>query len=151
MSRPAFLEAYPHPFLVEVSRLTQQDEPGVKYFTATDSGSGNATCVEASEALVYPVLKRKNNRFEGLVTVGRTETNDIVLFSTKISKVHAYFQRQGSGWTLADQGSRNGTFIEKRRLTQGEPQRVHDGEQVRLGVDFVAKFLTPASLGALLG
>lgn len=45
------------------------------------------------------------------MSVGRTIDNDIVLPSDHVSRVHAYFFRNGSSWFIADNDSKNGILV----------------------------------------
>lgn len=65
--------------------------------------------------LVLPVRKVQAT-FPSMITVGRTDNNDLVVPDEQISKFHAYFRLVGERLELADAGSRNGTFVAGRRL-----------------------------------
>jgi len=52
--------------------------------------------------------------------IGRSPGCDIVLDSRRISGQHAALQWTGRGWSLRDLGSRNGTWVDGRRLKPGE-------------------------------
>ena len=46
------------------------------------------------------------------ITFGRGEENDVVLPSTKSSRVHAELRHEADrGWVLLDRDSRNGTWV----------------------------------------
>jgi pSer/pThr/pTyr-binding forkhead associated (FHA) protein len=51
-----------------------------------------------------------------MITVGRTENNDLVIPDEQVSKFHAFFRLVGDRVELTDAGSRNGTFVGSRRL-----------------------------------
>jgi pSer/pThr/pTyr-binding forkhead associated (FHA) protein/ABC-type multidrug transport system ATPase subunit len=51
------------------------------------------------------------------LTIGRDDTNDIVLNAPQVSRVHARLTRAPQGWLLEDLGSANGTFINSARLS----------------------------------
>lgn len=68
-----------------------------------------------------------------VVTAGRSATADVRLLDDPlVSRVHARFERVAGTWTVVDDGvSRNGTFVNGRRLTG---RRVlHDRDEVRIG------------------
>ena len=57
-----------------------------------------------------------------LVRVGRGSECEVVLAGdTTVSRVHATLTRTGDGWTVADNASRNGTFVNGRRLDTEQP------------------------------
>jgi adenylate cyclase len=53
-----------------------------------------------------------------VLTLGRRDDCDLCLpFDTQISRLHARLKCDSDGrWMLEDGGSRNGTFVEKRRV-----------------------------------
>ncbi len=81
---------------------------------------------------------------KGSCSLGRAGANTIVLESPKASRRHALIQLQNIGelW-LIDFGSRNGTFLNRRRIHR--PIRLSDGDQITIG-DQVFKFRQPLSI-----
>lgn len=71
--------------------------------------------------------------------VGRSRTCALLLDSRKISSQHAVFHWRGEGWELRDLHSRNGTFLNQRRLEPGEAVRVSRGASIAFG-DFAHSF-----------
>ncbi len=64
--------------------------------------------------------------------IGRTEQNAIVLPDDMVSRNHAVIQELGDGeFYLIDMGSRNGSFVNGRRLTA--PVALHDGDRLSFG------------------
>jgi len=65
------------------------------------------------------------------VTIGRDPVNDVDLADDpEVSRAHAELRRRGGRWSVADLGSRNGTFV------NGRPVRRHplrDGDRLRFG------------------
>ncbi len=65
------------------------------------------------------------------VTIGRASTNDIVLSDQFSSSCHAVVVPTGRGYSLVDQGSKNGTFINGRRVS-GEIDLAR-GDEILIG------------------
>ena len=66
------------------------------------------------------------------VTVGAEDSNRVCLADDgTVSRLHAVVENYGSGWAVRDLGSRNGTFINGRRVL-GE-QALHPGDELRVG------------------
>jgi hypothetical protein len=66
------------------------------------------------------------------VTVGTEDSNRVCLADDgTVSRLHAVVENYGSGWAVRDLGSRNGTFINGRRVL-GE-QALHAGDELRIG------------------
>ena len=59
-------------------------------------------------------------------TLGRDETCEVVLPDDRISRQHARISFEGDGYVLRDLGSRNGTYLNGRRISQPEPLRHRD-------------------------
>src|SRR5512140_546844 len=69
----------------------------------------------------------------GLVCqIGRDEQSTIALVDNQVSRRHAMVQRAPSGEVLlTDLGSRNGTWLNQRRVTT--PVALHDGDRINIG------------------
>jgi DNA-binding CsgD family transcriptional regulator len=65
------------------------------------------------------------------LTVGTLESNDVVVDSDGVSRVHAVFERFGETWCVRDLGSRNGTYVNGSRVI-GE-HALHPGDEISLG------------------
>jgi hypothetical protein len=63
-------------------------------------------------------------------TVGRHRNNDIVVSDPKVSSFHARFDRTLEGFVLVDLRSRNGSFVNGKRV---DAQVLQSGDEVRLG------------------
>lgn len=67
------------------------------------------------------------------ITIGRREEYDIVIpFDTLVSRLHASILIRQEDIVLIDEGSRNGTFI-NRKVVQKSPESLHIGELFRVG------------------
>jgi class 3 adenylate cyclase len=68
----------------------------------------------------------------GNLSFGRTADNQLVLPDARVSRRHAILHSQGEGeYWLVDLGSRNGTYVNDRRVHQ--PVRLRHGDVVRIG------------------
>ena len=66
--------------------------------------------------------------------IGADNNNELRITTDKyLSGVHARIDYAQGHWTLIDQGSSNGTFVNGRRLASGQAHPLHDGESVRIG------------------
>jgi hypothetical protein len=63
-------------------------------------------------------------------TLGRHRNNDIVVNDPKVSSFHARIDRSSEGFVLVDLKSRNGSFVNGKRITQ---RVLATGDEVRLG------------------
>ncbi len=65
-----------------------------------------------------------------LVTIGRADTNDVVLADLASSSRHAQVRRAADGWYVEDRGSRNHTFVNG---CQVESHRLQDRDLIQIG------------------
>jgi pSer/pThr/pTyr-binding forkhead associated (FHA) protein len=66
------------------------------------------------------------------VTVGRAAENTVSLsWDRTVSALHAVIERYGSGWSVRDLGSTNGTFVNNARVTA--EHRLRNGDEIRFG------------------
>lgn len=71
----------------------------------------------------------------GVNSVGRREDNDIVIADEAASRQHAVFHldQQTNSVTIRDLGSRNGTYINRRKLTEKLDFKLNPNDVVRIG------------------
>ena len=65
--------------------------------------------------------------------VGRSRSADLRIEQEVVSAHHATIQWSGTGWTVRDLGSRNGTFVNERRLKHSALQPLGMGDRVGFG------------------
>ncbi len=73
--------------------------------------------------LTYPLSVQR-------VAVGRGLENTIVIEDRRVSRLHAVLVSSGGNWSVRDEGSTNGTFLNNRRVTQ---HALRNGDQLSLG------------------
>lgn len=74
---------------------------------------------------VYPLLDAE-------CTIGRTNDNALAVPDGSVSSKHARILRTDDGFVIEDLQSRNGTFVNGERVTDG-PRKLSDGDLIRLG------------------
>jgi len=80
------------------------------------------------------------------VVVGRAASADVVVPDPRVSGVHAILQENGPRWVVVDEGSKNGTAVDGRRLVPGRPRALRTGSVLRVGpVDLVVEVGTPVA------
>jgi hypothetical protein len=117
--------------------------------TQVNAGTGGT----ADVPMVFELKKSGQgaNSFPLGLAVGRVLSNDIAIEDASVSRFHAYFQHDAKTgrWSLADAGSRYGTWIASKQLAANEPSPVKDQDFIRFGAVELL-FLTPKSLIALM-
>ena len=63
-------------------------------------------------------------------TIGRHPESDIFLDDITVSRDHALLLKRDDGYYIQDQGSLNGTYVNRVRV---DTQRLSDGDQVQIG------------------
>lgn len=77
------------------------------------------------------------------VTLGRGKGNNVMVdWDPKVSRGHALIEPRGDSWTIADDGSSNGLFVNGIRLPG--PHRLEDGDTIQVGGTFIL-FRAPAA------
>ena len=97
-------------------------------------------------ARVEWMAKSDRNPFSSLITMGRARNNDVVVATPTVSKVHVIFTEIEDRWSVMDDASSNGTFLNEHQLTPKTKAPIRDGDALRLGPDVSCRFFDPASL-----
>jgi pSer/pThr/pTyr-binding forkhead associated (FHA) protein len=63
-------------------------------------------------------------------TIGRSPECDIFLDDVTVSRHHAILQRTDTSFVIEDEGSLNGTFVNRRRIERAE---LADGDELQIG------------------
>ena len=153
-SRADFVRMHDHPFLVGSPSLRK---PAHAHLTAAiplfdpatlDASPPVESLLDADLPMVLPIRKLQSN-FPSMITVGRTANNDLTIPDVNVSKFHAWFRQGPAGVELVDAGSRNGTFVDDRRLpsSRGAGMAVIVGQVLRFG-DLTFRYLDAATLWA---
>lgn len=115
--------------------------------------AGFKTRPTAADPLVFPIEKVQGraNPFAMGVTVGRVESNDIIVDDGSVSRFHAWlqFDARQKRWWLCDAESKNGTFLGAQRLKPNEKVQLADGARLKFG-DASMLFLSPEALVKLI-
>jgi hypothetical protein len=83
---------------------------------------------------VFLIVKKEGAPFPDQIGIGRAANTDVCLSLNSISKYHAFFSADGSGgYIVADAGSKNGSWLDGRRLAPRQPTLLVDGSRLRFG------------------
>ena len=143
--------------LVVEIRAALSDNPRSPRYLRTVQRFGYAFHAVAAEAAPGPAGPRRAAAFrlswkggravlvEGEHVLGREPGLDLSFDSTTVSRRHARVRVEGGEVTIEDLGSKNGTFVNDRRV--GEPTPLMDADEIRLG-SFRLKFRRLATAAA---
>ncbi|MFZ5438781.1 MAG: FHA domain-containing protein [Myxococcota bacterium] len=134
------------PALVWEAPPTALTESG--HWELTDAGR-TLTRPLAGEPVIFFVEKAvgTNNPFAMGVTIGRVESNDVVLEDGSVSRFHAWLQQdeRTQQWAITDAESKNGTFLDGVQLAPRQRAPLADGARLKLG-EVQLTFFLPESL-----
>ncbi|MGN6609177.1 MAG: oxoglutarate dehydrogenase inhibitor Odhl [Jatrophihabitans sp.] len=129
---------------VITSVTTTGDLSGVENEFSAEAHQGAVDALTPGSALL--VVKRGPNagsRFlldQDVISAGRHPDSDIFLDDVTVSRRHAEFRREGSGFTVHDVGSLNGTYVNRERI---DAVPLSGGDEVQIG-KFRLVYLTAA-------
>jgi hypothetical protein len=63
-------------------------------------------------------------------TIGRSPDNPVFLDDVTVSRKHAVLAQRDGRWFIEDQGSLNGTFVNRKRVDSVE---ISDGDELQIG------------------
>jgi len=90
----------------------------------SDTPDETVACLEDARGRQTPI--------RGFCSIGRAPSNQLTLASERVSRRHAIIQaQQENEFWLVDFGSRNGTYLNSRRITM--PQRLQHGDRLTIG------------------
>ena len=143
------------PRLITELRKALGDPAGAPRFIRTVHGHGYAFCGEAndevagSRGLGSPCALLRAGRevplLDGENLIGRAPDCAVRSRSGRVSRRHARIRVDNGRATIEDLGSRNGTFVEGRRVTEALP--LADGDTIAVGPE-VMVFLSPGEAGS---
>lgn len=120
-------------YLVGQRRVVVDVPPPTMIVRAPAEGAQAASLVR----VVAPVCKVQDPA-RAMISLGRSESSDIVLLDRTVSRHHAYFREVAGRVEVVDAGSRNETRVNGTPLRPRDGVRLYGGEHLRFGgVDLV--------------
>lgn len=124
----------------EMEQKNQQVQQEIKRRQLTDPGLAGKTDLKktviagSSQNPTLKVYLGDNPQTYNLkptqITIGRANTNTIVVADQTVSSNHAQFNFEGGQYVLTDLNSTNGTFVNGKRITK---QALRNGDLIRMG------------------
>ena len=142
LSLTEFCAEYPNGFLVERHRHFFDKNVIVQLSTdvADDTHvleqiKKGAVHTDALNARVLEIKKRNPYTDPDMVTIGRSEDNDIAIQNKMISRAHTYLYLSSTDGTcfLVDIGSTNGTFLNDSKTRPHKKCKLTDGDEICFG------------------
>jgi len=100
---------------------------------AFDVGKAPEAQPRANLKILLPTGDAFDREVDGEETqIGKGPRNDLVIADPSVSTAHSVLRRGKEGYTIADLGSRNGTFVNGERVTS--PRRLTHGDLIGMGL-----------------
>lgn len=108
------------------------DEPGPHRLSGQDQTAVDALD-EGSALLIVQHGPNQGARFlldVDVTTAGRSVSGDIFLDDVTVSREHVQFLRHGTTFSVKDSGSLNGTYVNRKAVTEVQ---LNAGDEVQIG------------------
>ncbi|HVO85016.1 MAG TPA: FHA domain-containing protein [Syntrophobacteria bacterium] len=104
------------------------------------------------EARVIELSIKDTNEYVDVIKIGRSPSNDVVLYNKLISKSHAflYYPMHDKSPFLVDLGSRNATFVNGTKITPYEMHQLADADEISFGPETKVTYLSPKAFHEFL-
>jgi FHA domain/Tetratricopeptide repeat/PilZ domain len=108
--------------------------------------------LDVLEARVIELARKETNEYIDVIKIGRSPSNDVVLYNKLISKSHAflYYPASGKSPFLVDLGSRNATFVNDTRITPYQMHQLADADEISFGPETKVTYLSPRAFHEFL-
>ena len=104
----------------------------VGYSFAADVSEVTAAAQDRGDpAFILAATRRRILLFQGVVTLGRDGSCDIVIDDPSVSRVHAVLSVTNGQLTVEDRDSKNGTRVDDQRI--GTVTELKPGQRIRFG------------------
>jgi pSer/pThr/pTyr-binding forkhead associated (FHA) protein len=142
---PAFQQAFPHDWLLwEPGRWKPPASSTV--MLGESGGPAPASSKSADSALAVALIPSPNSSF----TLGRGNECDAPINDGTLSQLHLVLMRGPNGeWTVRDAGSKNGSWLDGKKLESGKPQPLRDGTRL-VAAQVAFTYYSPAGMLARL-
>ncbi|MBM4393672.1 MAG: FHA domain-containing protein [Deltaproteobacteria bacterium] len=122
------------PFVLRLARSTVGIAAAQEFTDGRDATIPIQSARPSARLVVTSAHKMGNREFAlppaGCLRIGRSDKNEIVLPEPASSRVHAEVMDSPEGWSIRDNGSSNGTFVNGRKV---KSKVLEDGDRVRIG------------------
>jgi hypothetical protein len=110
----------------QAARVVLDEDPDV----VSGSLAIEAVLEERTQALAIERPDGSRVTLVNDLTIGRAETSGLRVRDGRVSRVHARFVADGTGWSIEDLGSSNGTYVDGAQVRRS---RIDRGQIVTVG------------------
>jgi hypothetical protein len=139
-------------FILDRNVIFQFSTESIDAQSLMDLNTDQQGNIDLLEARVIELTRKETNEYTDVIKIGRSPSNDVVLYNKLISKSHAflYYPTIGESPFLVDLGSRNATFVNDVRITPYEMHQLEDADQISFGPEAKVTYLSPRAFYDLL-
>jgi hypothetical protein len=141
----AFCTSFAHDFLVWEPGHWHPARSGANTRVLSERGTGDTPVSLGREALVLALLPTRKDATS--LVLGRGEECDLCINDATLSQKHLSFTTTSQGWKVTDLGSRNGTWINERKLVPSLPVMLLPGSTLKVG-QVLLRYCSPSELHA---
>ncbi len=153
----AFINHFNHPFLLVQADQGKDHDRQNSFETLCVSQDQlkklmAQTMSRTASREVIKITNKGANTFQGTCKIGRASNCDMVINSPAVSKLHAYIIRdsQKELYYLMDMASKNGTYINSRKLDENQKKQLSDVDTLSFSRQISFVFYTPQGFYELL-
>jgi hypothetical protein len=154
LSQADFAARFPDPFVL-FQRSTLWDP--LLVLARQENFGDRRTAIASFEtepggsSFLSPIQKRQTDSKDPNIVLGRHKSNDLVVPISSVSARHCQFTPPSDDlpWSVADLGTKNGSFIDDVRMVPGQRYDLNDGGRLELS-DVVTFFFGAAALWDVL-
>ena len=161
LSKEAFCERFPNPFLIamqqETGHLEEEIEPTLRMREDTVVGGSQRTISDGAGEAGFQITRRVyylpfDKAPEGRIRIGRLSDNEVTIDLPRISKRHASLAKAPGSeeFLIQDENSANGTFIKSRKLAPNEQCSIQFGDGIGFSQEVLANFFSSVQVAQLL-
>jgi hypothetical protein len=134
----SFVALHGKAFLVHHGPIGKLREPiKEKKTMAVEGGDVDEYFDPREDFLVFEVRQHGGQPSkDDLIRLGRNPESDVVIPDASISAVHAFFQEGGDSYTILDNDSMNGTYVNMKEVPmrgKGQPMPIKSLSRLRFG------------------
>jgi hypothetical protein len=142
----AFQQAFPHDWLLWEPGRWKPPASATVMLGESQGQPVPPSNKSADSALAVALIVGANGSF----TLGRGNECDAPINDGTLSQLHMVFMRGPSGeWTVRDAGSKNGSWLDGKKLESGKPQALRDNARI-VAAQVAFTYYSPAGMLARL-
>ncbi|MCO6441549.1 MAG: FHA domain-containing protein [Nitrococcus mobilis] len=115
--------------------MMEENETSTQVFNVCALLRGDGTAANTAQLIVIHGrgVGQKTELNRPRTTIGRRDTNHLILASATVSREHAYVTCEEDRYSIVDIGSRNGVYVNGQKIPPRREWRLSHGDSLALG------------------